>query len=331
MATRKDDDDAYLPAKPKSVKEHSIDINLVTWNINKGACDDSSGFAEVRDHLMDRFYSTQSPLFSCLQEISKKKPSGITNYSCQSGGNPLKNAGTGHPDSTSDCQIKSTNPPPKGDKCNYNDVANERFYGSIICINDLHKFMLVSYHGKYSQMKEDKRRDEILKFFEKMCEVADIHKMTVIIGGDFNLDVGQWKAEVEEKFKGRVLVAVKYEKGPRRKHHGSLLDTFAVVYPKPDCPSTKCKLGNPTPASFENCSSTPVSSDGTSPVSSTGTGLQSPVSSTGTGLQSPVSSDGTGLQSIVAYDKKYEKRLVDLMDHDPVVITVSLYTKPKDC
>ena len=336
----------FHPVIPENVQKHSI--NLVTWNINKGSVPkggSTAGFAGVRHYLMDRFYSAQHPLFSCLQEIDSMALSGITNYSCQLGGKQLKEAGVGCP---IDSQIKHINPPPKGGKCHYNDVTNERFYGSIIYINDVHKFMLVSYHGKYYQMKEENRKIEILNFFEQMCVVADIHKMTVIIGGDFNLDIGQWKTEAEEKFKGRVFVAVKYEKGPRRRY-SNVIDTFAVVYP--NCPSTEytiCILGNPTPVSFENCS-TPISTTNTTftPTSNStinfiaSCSFTPPSSNTHTSYANtcttnPPVNNTTALQAVVLCDEQCIQRiagtpqharcLFNLMDHDPVVVTVSLYT-----
>lgn len=298
---------------PDAVKQQ---INCVTWNIGKGGTKGRStaGFAGVRRYLMSTFYSTQPSLFTCLQEI-ESYPSGVTNYFDQVGGKRLKEAGIGCPFSTGGCKIEEQIPPPRGGRCCYNNVSNCRFYGKIICVNDIHKFMLVSYHGKYYRMNEENRKAEILQFFQEMCNVADIHKMAVTIGGDFNLAIDKWKEVVEQTYHGRVFVAVKYERGPRRRGK-DLIDTFAVVYPSPGIKHTICILGNPTPVSFQN---------------------HSPISTITSTISHPPLSTNTALQNVVPYNEQYIQDiagtsdqgqfLFNLMDHDPVVITVSLYTK----
>ena len=39
-----------------------------------------------------------------------------------------------------------------------------------------------------------------------MCRLAHVHKCPVLIGGDFNLPVGDWKWDIEQAFKCRVHV-----------------------------------------------------------------------------------------------------------------------------
>ena len=46
----------------------------------------------------------------------------------------------------------------------------------------------------------------MLEYFDKMCEFADALKQTIIISGDFNLTVLDWKDEVEKNSKVEYLL-----------------------------------------------------------------------------------------------------------------------------
>ena len=64
-----------------------------------------------------------------------------------------------------------------------------------------------------------------------MCDLADRLGQTIIIGGDFNLSILDWKEKVEKEFPERVSAAL-YIGTPRRWVRDKLIDTFAIVQPK---------------------------------------------------------------------------------------------------
>ena len=97
---------------------------------------------------------------------------------------------------------------------------------------------VVSYHAPY---KISDKLEKILEYFDEMCKFADTLNQTIIIGGDFNLSVLDWKDEVEDKFKDRVSVAL-YVGTPRRWNQDKLKDTFAVVQPSDPEYQTKAKF-----------------------------------------------------------------------------------------
>ena len=277
----------------------TLNIDIVTWNIEKGTHSGSAaGFTDMQRFLLSHHSNNYPEAFFCLQEI-KSSPFLLTtkhSYSDQSEGKLLKEAGVAYPHLVANCDIKGTPPPRKDSSCRYNDVANCRFYGTIICIKDrsngaTHEFLLVSYHGEYNQMSAKNRRIKISDFFKDMCRIADMHRMSVIIGGDFNLKVDEWRDLVMNENNGRVEVAVKYEMGPRRKDK-DLLDTFAVVHPSPDIHCTTCRLGTPRAIDLSDA-------------------LQKRLVTI---------SDTT--------DRKQTKKVFTLMDHDPVTVTVTLNTTP---
>ena len=154
-------------------------------------------------------------------------------------------------------EMKHTKPPLKGEtKCRYDDVNNCRFYGVQFFMKEddiTHSFTLVSYHGHHSGMNDENKMVKIKEFFSKMLEVAEIHKMTVVIGGDFNLAVEKWRDEVEKLCAGRIKVANAYKPGESRKLHGKsiIIDTFAVVYPPKGIPHTRCEMDTPVPVDQE--------------------------------------------------------------------------------
>lgn len=96
----------------------------------------------------------------------------------------------------------------------------------------------VSYHAYY---KVSNKKAKMLEYFEEMCKFADAIKQTIIIGGDFNLPVLDWKEEVENMFPNRVSVAL-YVGSPRRWDRDKLIDTFAVVQPSNPKHQTKATL-----------------------------------------------------------------------------------------
>ena len=61
--------------------------------------------------------------------------------------------------------------------------------------------IVVSFHSVYKVTDDEKRR-YIKLFFNLMCRLAILHECLVLIGGDFNLPVGDWKQDIEEEFQG---------------------------------------------------------------------------------------------------------------------------------
>ena len=78
--------------------------------------------------------------------------------------------------------------------------------------------IMVSYHVYYEVSSKNARI---------LCKFADTLEQTIMIGGDFNLPVLDWKDEVEksDKFKGRVSVAL-YMSTPRRWNRHKLIDSY---------------------------------------------------------------------------------------------------------
>ena len=77
-----------------------------------------------------------------------------------------------------------------------------------------------------------------------MCRLAQVHECLVLVGGDFNLNMGDWKRDIERVFEDRVYVAETYQLTPHRRGK-DLIDTFAVVYP-PGRRKVECTLNTPT-------------------------------------------------------------------------------------
>ena len=102
--------------------------------------------------------------------------------------------------------------------------------------------IVLSYHAPY---KTDNKVSKMVCFFEEMCKVADEEKKTLIIGGDFNLKVLEWKDEVEghSNLHGRVSVAL-YVASPNR--WNECIDTFAIVHPKNVSDRTECRFKKTT-------------------------------------------------------------------------------------
>ena len=277
----------------------TLNINIVTWNIEKGTSPGSTaGFTEMRRFLLSRYSNRQPETFFCLQEIKMSSPFTLSStlYSDQPGGKTDKEAGVGCPVHIRNCNVTVQQPPPQGSACRYNDTANCRFYGTIVRIEDtinrgvVHQFLLVSYHGKYNKMSSENRKKEISAFFKQMCTVADTHRMTVIIGGDFNLRVDEWRPLVIGENKGRrIEVAANYAMGPRRRG-SDLLDTFAIVYPQGGIRCTVCTMGTPAAVDLEGA-------------------LQERLRT--------ITDRDTILQ---------ERRVFNIMDHDPVCMSVTLST-----
>lgn len=179
----------------------------------------------------------------------------------------------------------------------------KRFYCRKIEIQELQytcKFMLVSHHAVYRGITNAEKLAGVKNFFDHMCEMAKEHKMPIIIGGDFNVEVDheKWKKNVNADM---VTLADPYSAGPRRKQRNStIIDTIAVVHP----PYTdiKCDIKNIRPVEFKKIENVGEENDG---VGIKVEELEKIASKNP--MQTP-SADN----------------LFDMMDHDPVIAEIQL-------
>ena len=163
--------------------------------------------------------------------------------------------------------------------------------------------IVVSFHSVY----KNKRKRFIKLFFNLMCRLAQIHECLVLVGADFNLNVGDWRDEIQQNFEDhRVKVAKIYQPTPRRDSH-NIIDTFAVVYP-PGKKRVECTLSEP-------CAYYPfpdyVRSDGDrfKVVKFTNEDKESLVE------QLPETCRGDPKWKFLGYD----------LDHDPILVTAELH------
>ena len=281
------------------LKKESI-INIVTWNTNHGSGDGGTdGFASVRNHVIDHFRNKNPDYFYCIQESAAKKPFESLYYSVQPGGKSTKEAAIA--DDVK--KITRTEPPAKDrTKCTYNDTANCRYYGVQYVTDTQHQFLLISYHAHY---KKSNKKALMKEFFTEMLQVAETHQMTVIIGGDFNYDVKEWKSEIEDMDGTRIKVADEYEVGKLREGK-EVIDTFAVVYPPDDVTYTRCELmDKPQPVPLREA-------------------VDDAKKMVGTKNALKRRKDNKDLK-----DTEIEN-LYKMMDHDPVAVTVKLKTPKTD-
>ena len=272
----------------------------------------------MRNHLTEYFEENHSGYFYCIQEV-QKRPFKKLYYSFQDPPpKEVKDVAI-----AGDEKHEYQKPPKEAKKCFYNKTAR-RYYGDQVSIDDgdvKHRFTLVSYHGHHNeketkgQMVESKKIDEIKEFFREMLHVAEIHKMTVIIGGDFNLPLQKWKSEVEGIKEGRIEVANKYEVGELRKGK-EVIDTFAVVYPPDDITHTRCTLGQPKPLNQEEALQA-LEEEKEKPLAEKKQTKATPEIST-------ESKESKEKEQLTA------RELYRLMDHDALAITVELKTPKPD-
>ena len=271
----------------------------------------------MRDHLTEHFEENHPSYFYCIQEV-QKAPFKKLYYSFQIRAKRLKDAAI-----AGDEKHEYKEPPEETTKCCYNKTAR-RYYGAQVSIDDgdvKHCFTLVSYHGHHNeeetegQMVKSKKIGKIKDFFNEMLHVAETHKMTVIIGGDFNLPLQKWKSEVEGIKEGRIEVANKYEVGELREGK-EVIDTFAVVYPPHDIMHTRCTLGQPKPLNQEEA------------LQALGEEKEKPLAEKKQTKATPEIS--TESKESKEKEQLTARELYRIMDHDALAITVELKTPKPD-
>ena len=216
-------------------------FEIVTWNTNSSA--QEAYFSAIRDILIR---TVKRPIEHCIILMQEVKLCG------ESVKNQWKftNCEVAIPPIASGLREAAVVTPPGGKGLEYEvgeklydsklkekgvkDEFAERMCGQMVTLKKKQgeseytaRITIVSYHAQY---KVSNKKENMLEYFKEMCKFADDLKQTIIIGGDFNLPVLDWKDDVEEKFKDQVSVAW-YVGTPRRWNRDKLIDTFAVVQP----------------------------------------------------------------------------------------------------
>ena len=221
-----------------------VSVEVVTWNTN---CSKGRGhFSAIRDTLIpivkkpfkncitfmqeikicDESVKTRWEFGECEVSMTSKSSTGLSEAAIATPprGNQLEYESG---------EIRDSN----GKEVNVKDEFAKRMYGQKVTLKKkigeseyTASIIMVSYHAHHKDEVSNKR-EKILEYFDEICKFADTLNQTIIIGGDFNLPVLDWKDEVEDKFKDRVSVAL-YVGTPRRWNRARLIDTFAVVQPE---------------------------------------------------------------------------------------------------
>lgn len=243
MAEKPDEEQYKLASATKYPAYYdvpAVSVDILTWNIWGSKTE--QGFADIRGVLVP-IVKQQLPTncFSFLQEIGNGvEKTSRWGFDCLAasleGGK--KEAGVSTPRSGEAKRMIELGDILNEDKFKHYGVKDEfisRMYGRMVtmkCNIDESEYTgnltMVSYHAPY---KTEDKKAKIVEYFQSMCHLADKLEQTIIIGGDFNLPVLDWKDEVEKEFQDRVFVAL-YVATPRRWVRDKLIDTFAVVQPK---------------------------------------------------------------------------------------------------
>ena len=209
----------------------SIRIEIVTWN-PKGSKGKIAKLQEVFSKLL--FKRISSRALVCQQEVTKKATNNTSkNENCNASFHEKMNTSIFCP------------------KSEY--VFNNKIEGNDLRYSGRHvthqstniEFILITFHGWYSKLKDEIKKEKLVKFIDEMRELAKNKKLVVIVGGDFNIAVIKWKIEIEKKYAGKVVVAPLYAGAPNRRHGRNVIDTFIAVYP--DKNDITCKFDTPIP------------------------------------------------------------------------------------
>ena len=231
LRVKQERDDSKPEVKPFS-------LSFVTWNYNKGT--KGGKFADIRNTIVPLMFSqVKETAFICHQEVTVKDDTARSKF--------FKNPGKYFYMSRKESSKKNSTRQAISflfklkekysvEYCRVNsDKATiGRYYSQLITVTRREYevcFVLVSYHAPHRVKKQNKIK--ILKeFLDKMCDIADKEETPVIVGGDFNLDVDEWRKSIMHEFKSRVFVAPIYDGIPDQPHSTKIIDTFLVVHPK---------------------------------------------------------------------------------------------------
>jgi hypothetical protein len=230
-------------------QEIPVTVEMITWNLSGSKLKNKSGlgFADIRYAVVSIVKETTKKCITFMQEITINADG--LRKKCGYDGKCTIAMPIGS--KTREAAVVT---PPKGKGLQYvtgeilndpvletkgvKDIFTKRMCGQQVTLKKMigeseytASITLVSYHARY---RVPNKKEIMLEYFNEMCNLADTLKQTIIIGGDFNLPVLDWKKEVEASFKDkeekdRVCVAL-YVGTPRRNGY-KLIDTFAVVQP----------------------------------------------------------------------------------------------------
>ena len=228
-------------AMKQDPEEYEVTFEIVTWNTNSSG--QEAHFSAIRDILI---CTVKGPIEHCIIFMQEVKLCGDSVKHQWK----FTNCEVAIPPIASGLREAAVVTPPGGKGLEYEvgeklydsklkekgikDEFAKRMCGQTVTLKKkigeseyTSSITMVSYHAHY---KKSNKKEKMLEYFEEICKFADTLKQTIIIGGDFNLPVLDWKYEVEDKFKDRVTVAL-YVGTPRRWNRDRLIDTFAIVQP----------------------------------------------------------------------------------------------------
>ena len=224
-------------------------VQVLTWNI--AGSKSEAGFADIRDTIAPTLKGLlNAECVTFFQEMSsgvrRVLDWGFKDVFAEVGGGK-KEAGISTPQGGRELSIEADDILGKEKLKNLGVereiIDDERLYGrtiTITCKDGRHgteyscQIAVLSYHAPY---KTEDKQTKMVNFFGEMCKLANKLKKTIIIGGDFNLPVLDWKDETEKRYKERVSVAL-YVASPRR--WDNCIDTFAIVQPTNELNRTEC-------------------------------------------------------------------------------------------
>lgn len=248
MAEKPDQEEYKLASKFGQMKldgdfvEESV--QLLTWNTNYG-----SGqvlFFKLRDTIIPIVQDQFKHCISFLQEIQLAPDSVTQRWGfCQmvmpAIGTGIREAGVSTPPGSEKQQLKlepgeKLNDESKWKPLGVEDKFTKRMCGQKVIVTRnigqskyTGNITVLSYHA-VDKEKDTKKMEIMIDYFKNMCQLADTLMQTIIIGGDFNYPVLDWKDRVEKEFPHRVSVA-QYVGTPRRWVCDKVIDTFVIVQP----------------------------------------------------------------------------------------------------
>ena len=333
-----------------------MELKLLTWNVNGSG---PQGHANRRDFIVPHVYHHLQPDIAFFQELTvredTRKKWQLLNHSQHTkkvhkvyqAGVACKGGLTTTINLTDDDVISKLVPDGETDQPESIMAADEKagfpkwlsvdvYPGRMVMRSDIpsrvhavklpleggpENIVLVSFHSIHKGMKSEAKKRYISHFFNLMCRLAIREDCLVIIGGDFNLHVGDWKGDLElvREFHGRVKVAPFYKPTPRRDSR-NVIDTFAVVFPTDHPQQITCRFHTPCgifpfPWTYVDHKHRAIHYEGSDAEELQRHGLPPP----------PMNEAMFSLPHIETWQPILEKDL----DHDPVEVTIVLQRQRK--
>ena len=231
-------------SKPRSEQANTsfpIRIKIVTWN-PKRANKSRGHYAELQKLFSKFLFNriSRSKALVCEQEVTK---TAVLNTSKEGNLEASFHEGMTVLSPKSESVYSAEEIEKKNERY---DLSDFHCSGQLVThILTEVKFILISFHGEHNSLSDTKKKERLKIFIDEMRKVANDYELPVIVGGDFNLEVIEWKTEIEKKYAGQVVVAPLYAGAPNRRHGRNVIDTFIAVYP--DNNVIACKFDTPIP------------------------------------------------------------------------------------